>query len=127
MNILWEGLEEDANLTRTENMALTNVSTKSFLLDFFGVGGALRTRWENDIIRIFTKAFAEDKLLALKALFYFRDIRGGQGERRTFRIILKYLGEQYPEIVKKNLENIPFYGRWDDLYSLFYTKSEKEA
>jgi hypothetical protein len=65
--------------------------------------------------------------LALKALFYIRDVRGGQGERKTFRTILKWLANNYPDIVRKNLLNVPLYGRWDDLYILFGTELEKDA
>lgn len=114
-------LEKEANYKLTENLALTHASSLSGLLDFFGMGGALRTRTEQEIISLFTRAFAEDPLMAMKCLFYLRDIRGGQGERRTFRIILKYMGSIHPEIVKKNLANIPFFGRWDDLYCLTKT------
>jgi hypothetical protein len=107
-----------ANVTFTENGALTNKSTKSDVLDWFGAGGALRQRTPQDTINLFTRAFAEDRLTALKILFYFRD-REGQGERRTFRICMKYLAENYPDVFLKNIENIPFYGRWDDLYCIF--------
>lgn len=87
----------------------------------------IRMLEEEEIIHYFKEAFEEHRLSALKLLFYLRDIRGGLGERRAFRIILKYLGEKYPEIVKVNIELIPYYGRWDDLYSLFYTEVEDEV
>jgi len=115
------------NVTLTENGAITNKSTLNDVLDFFGAGGALRERSEQDITNLFTRAFAQDRLLALKTLFYFRDVREGQGERRSFRTILKYLATHYPDVVRKNLENVPFYGRFDDLYSLVGTPLESEA
>ena len=65
--------------------------------------------------------------MALKTLFYIRDVRGGQGERKTFRVILKWLALNYPEIVRKNILNVPLYGRWDDLYILFGTELESDA
>lgn len=113
------------NIAYTENDARAYATTKSSLLDFFGSGGALRTRDEQEIAAIFDRAFSEDKLLALKIAFYLRDCRGGQGERRTFRTILKHLAHRKPDIVKKNIDNIPFYGRYDDLYALFGTSLEK--
>ncbi len=122
-----QAMTNAANVTFTENGALTNKSTLSSVLDWFGAGGALRQRTPQDTINIFTRAFAEDRLTALKVLFYFRDVREGQGERNTFRIIAKYLGENYSEVVRKNLENIPFYGRFDDLYCLIGTPLEKDV
>ncbi len=126
-NPLVAGLENVSNLTTTENGALAYKSTLNSLLDFFGNGAALRSRSETDVIQLFTKAFAEDKLLALKTLFYIRDVRGGQGERKTFRTIIKWLAKNYPDVVRKNLQNISVFGRWDDLYSLFDTELEKDA
>ena len=122
-----QAMTNAANVTFTENGALTNKSTKSDVLDWFGAGGALRQRTPQDSINLFTRAFAEDRLTALKVLFYFRDVREGQGERNTFRIIANYLGQNYADVVRKNLENIPFYGRFDDLYCLVGTPLEKDV
>lgn len=47
-----------------------------------------------------------------------------QGERRFFRVVLNWLAKNHPEDVIRNLENIPFYGRWDDLYALVGTPVE---
>ena len=81
----------------TENGAYAHSSTKNPLLDFFGQCGALRKRRTEDIIRLFMAAFAYDETHALKALFYTRDIRGGQGERRTFRTIIRHLANSHPD------------------------------
>jgi hypothetical protein len=126
-NPLVVGLENACNLTTTENGALAYKSTLNSLLDFFGNAGAMRTRSDSDVINLFSKAFAEDRLLALKALFYIRDVRGGQGERKTFRTILTWLAKNYPEVISKNILGVPFYGRWDDLYCLFGTPLENQA
>lgn len=123
---LLNAIESESNFTLTENLATARATTGSELLNFFSVAGALRTREESDIRRLFDSAFAEDPQYALKAAFYFRDIRGGQGERRTFRAILKYLAES-PETkswLSANLHLIPEYGRWDDLFVLFDTPVE---
>ncbi len=127
INPLVAGLKNANNVTTTENGALAYKSTLNYLLDFFGNAGALRNRSDADVIQLFTKAFSQDKLLTLKTLFYIRDVRGGQGERKTFRTILQWLANNYPDIVQKNILNIPNYGRWDDLYSLFGTPLEKSA
>lgn len=127
MNTLLENLEKETNFTTTENQAKTHKSSLSSLVDFFGLGAALRSRDEQEIISLFSKAFAEDRLLALKALFYIRDVRGGQGERKTFRTILKWLANNYPEVVSQNLEVIAEFGRWDDLLALEGTKCWQET
>src|ERR1035437_288216 len=113
-----------SNVAYTEKGAITNKSTLSSVLDWFGQGGALRQRSPQDIINLFTRAYAEDRLLAMKILFYFRDVREGQGERNTFRILMNYIGQHYSDVAKKNLENVPFYGRYDDLYCLVGTPLE---
>lgn len=115
------------DLTQTENKAVALKSTGSALLDFFASAGALRTRESQDILRLYNSAFEEDRLLALKALFYTRNVRGGLGERRTFRIILNWLAQVEPEIVGKNLECISKFGRWDDMYALVATPLGQKA
>ena len=120
-------VKDTQNFTYTENGAGTYSSTMSGILDLFGLGAAYRTRTDAECIRLFDKAFAEDQLLALKCLFYIRDVRGGQGERRFFRVVLKDLASTHPEIVRKNLANIAEYGRYDDLYCLIGTPVERDA
>jgi len=68
----------------------------------------------------------EDPLGALRCLFYVRDIRGGQGERNIFNVLLHHIALRYPELVRYNLPCIPHYGRWDDLYALISTPAEQE-
>lgn len=126
-NAFVNAMRVESNYTLTENAALTNRSTLNHVLDWFGAGGALRTRSEADIVRLFSNAWAQDRLIALKILFYFRDVREGQGERRTFRMLLRWLAERYGDVVEKNIENVPFYGRYDDLYALVGTSLEAET
>lgn len=120
-------LKIEANRTLTENGAATLRSTGSDCLDLFATIGALRNAEDQEIIVRFARAYAEDRDLAMKMLFYSRDIRGGLGERRVFRTILKHLADVQPESVRKNLHLVSEYGRWDDLTVLFGTKCEKEA
>lgn len=111
----------------TENGAAAYDSTaQGALLDLFSQIGALRPRTDREIEQKFAAAFREDKLLATKMLFYAGDIRqGGLGERRTFRICLHWLAENYPEIVNKNIELIPYFNRFDSWFVLCGTKCEK--
>jgi hypothetical protein len=67
---------------------------------------------------MFKKAYEENPVYALKCLFYIRDIREGQGERRFFRICMKWLASYDPEAVRRNLQYFAEYGRWDDLFVL---------
>lgn len=126
-NAFVKAMRVESNFTTTEKGAKTNKSTLNDVLDWFGAGGALRQRDEASIINLFSKAFAQDRLLAMKVLCYFRDIREGQGERKTFQVIMKWLANNYPEIAKKNIINVPFYGRFDDLYALVGTPLEKDV
>lgn len=121
---LLKELKKATNYTYTENGGLTHKSTLNKCYDLFAFGGASRGKGEEDILDMFYDALREDKLLAMKLLFYIRDVRGGLGERRTFRIILKSLANSHPYLIEKNIELIPFYGRYDDLLVLFDTKCE---
>lgn len=100
--------------TATHNGALSNSTSGSSLLDFFGKAGALRSSEDSEVIALFRAAYAEDKTLALKILFYSSDIRGGQGERRLFRVCFRWLAENDSKVAKKLLKLIPEYRRWDD-------------
>jgi hypothetical protein len=117
-------LKEEANIAFTENGAVTRATTGSDCLDFFACAGALRHAGDDEIIKRFMRAYTEDPDLAMKILFYGRDVRGGMGERRMFRVILKFLSEDHTESVEKNIVNIPEYGRFDDLLVLAGTKCE---
>lgn len=120
------GLKEANNLTFTENGALTHRSTTSDLLDLFALGGAYRNRTDMDIIQLVNKAFCEDEVYTLKCLFYLRDIREGQGERRFFKTAIKFLATDHTDAIRRNLKMIPVFGRWDDLYALVGTPLEDE-
>lgn len=115
MNEFLENLKDTTNYTYTENGALAHKTTKRAVYDMFALSAAYRTRSKEDCILLFKKALEEDEELALKCLFYLRDIRGGQGERRFFRICFEWLCNEYPEAADRNLINISEYGRWDDV------------
>lgn len=122
-----EHLKNEANRTYTENGAVTHATTYSDCLDLFATVGALRSSSEQKILNRFVRAFTENPDLALKTLFFARDIRGGLGERKVFRICLRWMAGNAPASARKNLSYVPEYGRFDDLLCLMGTPCEKDA
>src|SRR5690606_6396996 len=122
-----EHLKNEFNETRTANGAFAYKSTKSDVLDLFRQGGAFRNRSDQEVEQLFSKAFAENPLLAMKTLFYLRDITEGQGERRFFRVALKHLALHNPEVLQKNLHLVPKFGRYDDLWVLLKTDLKNDV
>lgn len=116
-----------ANEKVTENGAPALKSTKSGLIDLFGTIGAMRTRSDQDVVNAFIKAYAEDRLLAMKMLFYARDIREGLGERKIAKTIFSYLARNHADDIKVNFDVIAEYGRWDDFYAFVGTPLEADA
>lgn len=120
-------LKTASGYVSTENGAAAYRSSGSDCVDLFATVGALRNADENEIISRFLRAYTEDRDLAMKTLFYARDIRGGLGERRVFRTVLRYLAYSEPHSVRKNVGLIAEYGRWDDLLTLLGTPCEADA
>ena len=120
-------LKQATNIGVTENGALVNATTNSAIVDYFATFGAMRDSSVEDIISTFDAAFCENPEYAVKLLFYFRDVRGGVGERNSFRVVLEYLAENHSKIVKDNLELISEYGRWDDLFCLLNTSLRNDV
>lgn len=127
MNDFLSALKDATNFTYTENGAITHKTTKSDLLDMFALGGAYRTRSDADVILLFKNAYAENPIYALKCLFYLRDARGGQGERRFFKTAMKWFANADVEAARRNFKHIPEFGRWDDLYLFVNTPLENEV
>lgn len=94
---------------RTANGASTNSTSGSRVLDFFSICAASRGK---DIKDVFNAALSENRELALRALLWLRDVRGGAGERDQFRTLFATLS------VADQLRLysvVPEVGRWDDL------------
>ena len=122
-----EHLKKEANRVHTENGALTHATTDSDCLDLFATIGALRSASDQEILDRFVRAFTEDPDLALKTLFFARDVRGGLGERKVFRVCLQWLAHNAASSARKNIPYVAEFGRWDDLLSLLGTPCEKDA
>ena len=120
-------LKEMDNFTFTENGAVALNSTQNYVLDAFGSLAAMKNSDQETILNTWYKAFATDKELAMRLLFYVRDIRGGQGMRRVFRVIARNMAFSNPDLMIKNLDNFLFFGRGDDVICLLDTPIEKEV
>lgn len=118
-----DNLKDTLNVSTTENGALGYATTGKALVDFNFKVASMRNWPEENIKREFKKVWYENKELALKYLFYVRDVREGLGERRLFR-------EAITEIID-NLDSRVFdwimkFGRADDLLVFLGTKLEKD-
>lgn len=119
-------LEQEMNVGFTDNGARSNNSTLDKVVDLFGTIGAMRNVPENEKRLAFRKAYAEDKELTLKVLFYARDCRGGLGERSTFKILFDELINIDKKTAMLNLIHVPTFGRWDDMINIMFNTSDKE-
>lgn len=126
MNFIHEMKKTDDmnTLVYTENGALGHKSTDKYLLDLNFSVASLRSMKPAEIFEKFENAFIEDPRLAMRWLFFARDVRGGLGERRLFRICMMNLASSNPGMVKALVTMIPEYGRWDDLWSLLGINKE---
>lgn len=114
-------LNNEFNQSVTENGAVGFRTSGKALLDLNFAVASLRSASEQDIFQRFSKAFFEDKMTAMKWLFYARDVRGGLGERRLFRACMVPMAKDFPEYVAPVVALVPEYGRWDDLWCLLDT------
>lgn len=109
------------DITYTENGAKAYSSSGNAIVDLFYFGGNARNSTATKIVDLFKKALKENKTLALRTLFYLRDVRGGQGERRFFRLCLSQLAKSNKRWLKNNLALIAEYGRYDDYLCLLFS------
>lgn len=81
----------------------------------------------HEVIDTFTKAYIENRDLALANTLYLLDIREGKGERRLFKIIFKYLCNNHKEDALVILPFISKLGRWDYILEGINTTIENEV
>ena len=105
-----------SNDTFTNNGAITHSTAGLGCLDLFFIAGASRFMSEEDILKAFIRAYREDKLTAIKILFWARDARGGAGEKRFFQVIMKSLCVSEPDIYDQVAIHIPTFGYWKDIF-----------
>ncbi len=121
-----DAMRNEGRFVRTENGAVALNTTRDARLDLFSMIGSLREADDDRIHTLFAEAYGQDPLFTVKILFYARDIRGGLGERKTFRTLLRYAAEHHPGAIRPNLDLIGVFGRYDDLYTLIGTRLEDD-
>lgn len=121
-----DAMKNEAKITRTENGAVALNTTSDARLDLFSTIGSLREADDNRVQTLFAEAYRQEPLFTTKILFYARDIRGGLGERKVFRTLLRYAAEYHSEAIRPNLDLIGVFGRYDDLYTLIGTPLEDD-
>lgn len=125
---LSQALKNESNWKTTENGMDCYASTLNNMLDIFGDLLSFRRRPEAEITQKFNRAYHEDPLFAMKLLFYARNVRGlGQGEKKFFRTVCNYLAKEHTDVMRKNLELVSLFGRFDDYYAFVGTPLENEA
>lgn len=125
MNAIQNTINDEKSVT--ENGAIGYRTTGKELLDLNFVVASLRSMSDEEVAKRFKKAFCEDKILAMKWLFFARDVRQGLGERRLFRVVLADLVKSNPEMVIPVINLIPEYGRYDDLWCLLDDEKSADA
>ena len=116
-----------ANASLTANDAPTQASSLSKVVDLFFQIAAMRAQEDETVIRVFDAAFAQSPEQTLKVLFWARDVRQGQGERRVFRVIVKHLANTNTSAISSLIRLVPTYGRWDDVLAFIDTPCEPVA
>jgi hypothetical protein len=112
------------NMTVTANGALANATTHNANLDLFAQMGNYQTLSEYEFERYFAAAWNENPLVALRLLFFNRDVRGGQKVKKFLHHVLHNWTNNNLEFrgwIMENLNLIPEYGYWKDLYHLYGT------
>lgn len=126
-NLMHKTLKQEASepsIAYTENGAAGYSTTKSALLDMSFKLSSYRNA-EGDIYPDVLRAYKEDPELALKFLFFARDILQGAGERKFFRSAIRALAIEH-KFPAHLVKYIPEYGRWDDVFVLRGTPLENE-
>ena len=114
------------NVAFTENGDKAFQTSGSYCLDYFSLVGGMRFNY-NDALKNFMRAYKENPILAIKILFFARDIRNGLGERNIFRFTFNMLCNVAPNVAKQVLTYVPTYGRYDDLFSAYSTPIRKDV
>jgi len=126
MNTFVNAVTNEATTTTTENGALTYTTSLDACVDLFFQIAAIRGKGAGRVEPIFRRAYAQNPDLATKIALWVRDIRGGAGERQTFRDVMKILEKTDVDRLIRILPLVPVVGRFDDLF-IFDNPKVKDA
>jgi hypothetical protein len=114
MNSFVQAATKDQNFTTTTNGMVANKNTADVCVDLYGKIGSMRGQ---NVVPLFQAAYEQDRDLALRIALWARDVRGGAGERQSFRDIMAWLEVNDPAVLVFShlLDKVPEVGRWDDL------------
>ena len=121
----YEDLEKNTT-KRTENGAVGNITTGHKLVDLNFDIPSFRNGIDEDL---FEESLLQDERLTLKWLLFLRDIRGGAGERQSFREFVVHLIKYDKDLAIKFLSvvSIEEYGRWDDYIDIYFNIDDYEV
>lgn len=108
---------------RTWNGDNAHATTWDKGLDLFGAIGSLR-KDQNRALNLFQNAYDANVDLAVRIALWARDVRGGAGERESFKTILGWLGKKNPDVAIQLVPKVAEVGRWDDLFVLLDTPAK---
>ena len=100
---------------RTQNNMKALKGSGDACVDLFYKIGAMRGQ---NVIPAFLAAYEQEPEIALRIALWARDVRGGAGEKKIYRDILKYLETHDPDSAYLLMNKTPEVGRWDDLFVL---------
>lgn len=124
-----EAIEKE-NPSLTENGAIGYATSGNPLVDFNFKLPSYRKQDSKHIYSDFMKAYKVYASLAMRYLYFLRDIRNGIGERYIFRAVLSELlndltDKEFPiDYVRQLLAIIPEFGRYDDLIYIYQNTSD---
>jgi hypothetical protein len=106
-------------IQQTENGANGFSTSGNPILDMNFKISSYRSMTDQQIVSDFYAALAHDPVTAVKFLFFARDVRGGMGERRLFRVAFTAFARISEKAAIALIPHIAEYGRWDDVVYLF--------
>lgn len=121
-NKLLAGMQQNPT-AKTWNGDNAHATTWNKGLDLFGAIGSLR-KDQTRALNLFQTAFQDNMDLAVRIALWARDVRGGAGERGSFTTILKWLGDNKPDVARQLVPMVPEVGRWKDLFVLLSTPAK---